>query len=364
MKDKTKIRLAIAGIVLTGSMLALSTGFTIAWYNGSSHLSVSNFNINLSDKKLTVSTDNEHFTDQLLYADIKDAIPDKYSPVSSAFSRKWLDQKAETPQFTLGYSDLPEVVDMTSYADSMLATTGFFQKELYIKCDSFAKVTLDSEKTYVNSNKEENKKIAEKLFKFNKKENGTTPYNGMSVEQIEAKLNRIEDSIRLSILVLNDTGKEINDDYQYVIVDPHKNGTTNLGGILDIDGDGYYDSVSGKEVIYGDVLDSSKAIWKEDVRSEDLGNIGTHSCFDAAHKKGVHELDFEKSKDMNIVEEHSLSLEELNQFTFTLQADLSKKIVLSLYIEGWDKDSVDYTMYSHFITSLGFKLVDGGSGGN
>ena len=186
----------------------------------------------------------------------------------------------------------------------------------------------------------------------------------MSVEQIEAKLNRIEDSIRLSILVLNDTGKEINDDYQYVIVDPHKDGTTNLGGILDIDGDGYYDSVNGKEVIYGDVLDSSKAIWKEDVRSEDLGNIGTHSCFDAAHKKGVHELDFEKSKDMNIVEEHSLSLEELNQFTFTLQADLSKKIVLSLYIEGWDKDSVDYTMYSHFITSLGFKLVDGGSGGN
>ena len=67
---------------------------------------------------------------------------------------------------------------------------------------------------------------------------------------------------------------------------------------------------------------------------------------------------------MNIVEEHSLSLEELNQFTFTLQADLSKKIVLSLYIEGWDQDSVNYTMFSRFVTGISFKLAGGGNGGN
>ena len=60
---------------------------------------------------------------------------------------------------------------------------------------------------------------------------------------------------------------------------------------------------------------------------------------------------------MIINEEKSLSLSELDQFEMTLQPDVSKKIVLSLYIEGWDTDSVNYTMFSRFLTGVSFKLA-------
>ena len=77
-------------------------------------------------------------------------------------------------------------------------------------------------------------------------------------------------------------------------------------------------------------------------------------------------IDFEKSETsgMKILEEQSYSLEDAHKFSFPLQADVSKKIVLSLSIEGWDKDSVNYTMFSRFLTSISFKLADGGNGGN
>jgi hypothetical protein len=359
MNDRTKKRLAIAGIALTSAMLVASVGFTVAWYNGSSNLAVYNFDITLANKELTISTDNVEFKDHLTKDDIKDAIPEKYRPVSSAFSQNWLDQKATTPQFTSGYTgNDPEKVDMTSINDVGIMNQGFFQKELYLKCTSFAKVTLDVENTYINADKAANATIASKLQR--------KVYPDMTVEQVEEYLNRIEDSLRFSILVLNDTGSEVKDeDYKYTIVDPHKNGTTKLGGILDTDLDGYYDSYDGKEIIYGDVSNSSQAEWG-DARSADEGNKGTNSCFDAAHRQGVQPLDYEESKNrgMLINEEKTLSLEELNQFTLTLQADVSKKIVLSLYIEGWDQDSVNYTMFSRFVTGISFKLADGGNGGN
>lgn len=359
MKDKSKKRLLAAGIALTGAMLVASVGFTVAWYNGSSNLAIYNFDITLANKELTISTDNIEFKDHLTEEDVADAIPEKYRPVSSAFSQNWLDQKATTPQFTSGYTgNDPEKVDMTSSNDVGIMNQGFFQKELYLKCTSLAKVTLDVENTYINADKAANAAIASKLQR--------KVYPDMTVEQVEDYLNRIEDSLRFSILVLNDTGSEVKDeDYKYTIVDPHKNGTTKLGGILDTDLDGYYDSYDGKEIIYGDVSNSSEAMWG-DARSADEGNKGTNSCFDAAHRQGVQPLDYEESKNrgMLINEEKTLSLEELNQFTLTLQADVSKKIVLSLYIEGWDQDSVNYTMFSRFVTGISFKLADGGNGGN
>ena len=364
MNKKTKKRLAAAGIALIGVMLASHVAFTVAWYNGSSQLAVNSFDIAIKDKNIHISLDNENFKDELDKDDIKDAIPDKYRPVSSAFSSKWLDQKADTPQFVGGYTR-PFGQKMNSIDDVKIMDKGegFFQQVLYIKSDAYAKITLDPKQTYINANRYGNELIADKVR--------NKMYPNLSHEEMVEQLNRIEDSLRFSILVLNDSDKEeTGEDYQYAIIDPHKreNEVTKLGGILDADGDGFYDYVEddNKEVIYGDVeLENDDSLVYEGVGSND-GDFDTNSCFRAAHKNGVQLLDFEKSKakGMNIKEEQSLSLEDVNQFTFTLQAGVSKKIVLSQYIEGWDLDSDNYTMFSRFVSSICFKVYDGKNGGN
>ena len=359
MNDKTKKRLAAFGIALTSAMLVAHVGFTIAWYNGSSNLAVYNFDIALANKELTISTDNVNFKDHLTSEDVKDAIPEKYRPVSSSFSNNWIAQKATLPQFTSGYGE-PSTFNMTSFSDVTVRNDGTFRKELYLKCSSYAKVALDAENTFVRADEEANRSIASKLQR--------KLYRDKTVEEVVELLNDIENSLRFSILVLNDDGQDIDDNqYQYKIIDPHKNGSTKLGGLLDNDLDGYYDFYNGKEVIYGEVNNANDTtLVYQSATIDDVGPSNTNSCFEANHKNDIEQLDLEASraKGMDIVEEQSLSLNELDNFTFELQPDLSKKIVLSLYIEGWDRDSVNYTMFSRFVTGISFKLADGGNGGN
>lgn len=354
MQNKTKTRLAIAGIALTSAILVASVGFTVAWYNGSSNLAIYNFDIKLANKELTISTDNVVFKDHLTANDVKDAIPEKYRPVSSAFSNNWMIQKTDTPRFTYGYSNEPSNYNMTSYGDVASANEGFFQKELFLKCTSFGKVAVDASNTFISADDASNRAIASKIQ--------SKLYPNKTEDEVIRLLNNIEKSLRFSILVLNDDGQEIKDeDYQYAIIDPHKDGSTNLGGLLDTDLDGYYDSFDGKEVIYGQVNNANDTtLLYQSATIDDVGPSNTNSCFEANHKKGVQPLDLNASSaaGMEIVKEHSLSLDQLDDFTFTLQADVSKRIVLSLYIEGWDQDSVNYTMFSRFLTGISFKLAN------
>lgn len=357
-----KKRLSIAAIAVCGAMLIAHIGFTVAWYNGSSSLAVYNFDITLADKELDISTDNEEFKPELTREDLEEWIPKRYRPVSSAFSDEWLDQKSEQPQFTSFYYGEPEKLAYNSFTDVGVVNEGYFQKELYLRCDSYAKVSIDMERSYVKSDTETNKKTAEKLH--------DRVYPNKSVEEIEGNLNDIEKSLRFSLLVLNDTGKEVGDDYNYQIFDPFKNGSTNLGGVLDTDLNGYYDSYKGKEVIYGEVAlpeGDSTLVHGNAINEEgDLGPSNSSDCFVANHQKNVQPLDIASSvsNGMSIKEEEALSRDHFEDFSFTLQENVSKKIVLSIYIEGWDRDNVNYTMYSSFLTSICFKLADSGNGGN
>ena len=358
-----KKRLSIAAIAICGAMLIAHVGFTVAWYNGSSSLAVYDFNIQLADKQIDISTDDEEFKPELKREDLEQWIPEKYKPVSSSFSDKWLNQKGEMPQFTSGYSNKPEKQILTSIDDVSISNEGFFRKDLYLKCDSYAKVTIDLERSFIRADKETNRKTAEKLHK--------KIYKNQTIEDIEENLNKIEKSLRFSILVLNDHGEEVrDDDYKYQIFDPYKEGSTKFGGVLDADLDGYYDSFNGKEVIYGEVdlpHGTDTLVYGNAIKGEDdLGPNTSNSCFDSNHQKYVQPLDIASSisNEMSIKEERSLSFDQFDQFSFTLQENISKKIILCLYIEGWDTDNVNYTMYSSFSTSICFKLADSGNGGN
>ena len=361
MTSKAKKRLSIASIAIFAGMLIAHVGFTVAWYNGSSNLAVYNMGISLAEKDLEISTDNITFKDSLSNHDLEDWIPNGYSPMSSAFSDEWLSQKSTIPQFTSVYTDVaPEKLAYTSVDDFAISNEGYFQKDLYLRCDSYARVSIDMEKTIIEPNEQRNIAIAERLQK--------KVYKDQTIEEIVEHLNSIKDSIRFSILVLNDTGFEVTDkDYQYQIFDPNKQGTTSLGGILDIDLDGYYDSFEGKEVIYGEVENAdSDHLSYLNALENDEGDTSSGGCFIAAHQKNVQPLDLASSisNGLSIKEEKSLSLDEVDQFSFELQENVSKKIILSVYIEGWDKDSVNYTMYSSFTTDICFKLSTKGKGGN
>ena len=356
-----KKRLSIAAIAICGAILIAHIGFTVAWYNGSSSLAVYDFNIQLADKQMDISTDDEEFKPELSREDLDEWIPKKYRPVSSAFSNEWISQMSEVPQFTSGYSTEPEKQALTSIDDVMVMNEGFFRKDLYLRCDSYAKVSLDLERSYIKADTETNLKTAEKLH--------DRIYKDQTVEEIADHLNQIEKSLRFSILVLNDHGQEVKEeDYKYQIFDPYKNGSTKLGGVLDTDLDGYYDFYNKKEVIYGEVdfkhgLDDLSYL---DANTHDVEPSSSNSCFEANHQTNVQPLDIASSvsNGMSIKEEQSLSFDQFDQFSFTLQENVSKKIILCLYIEGWDTDSVNYTMYSSFLTSICFKLADSGNGGN
>lgn len=346
-----KKRLAAAGIVALGLMLTSSIVFTVAWYSGASNLSVNSFNVRLADKELDISTDDIEFKEILTEDDLEKV--ERYKPVSSAFSSEWINSKELKPQFVEGYSD-PMSNIVTSRGDVNIAENGFFSQTLYLKCNSIAKVSFDKENTYVKPDVEKNEEVATKI---------AHKYPNLTHEQIVENLNNVVNSIRISLLVLNDTDSESLDDYTYKIVDPTKQGTTKLGGLLDTDLDGYYDSFDNKEVIYGEVYNAtdSTLAYDEEITSDESAST-SNSQFDASHQKGVRPLNLDASKNggVEIATEESLSLDELDEFSFDLKADVSKKIVLSLYIEGWDLDSVNYNMNSCFLTNITFKLADGG----
>ena len=62
---------------------------------------------------------------------------------------------------------------------------------------------------------------------------------------------------------------------------------------------------------------------------------------------------------MEIVKEDSLSLSEVeDKFFVSLNAGEFKEIVLTIYMEGWDKDCVNSHMGGSFGMDLQFKVAE------
>ncbi len=345
MRKRTVIGIGTCLIAIALSASVLST---VAWYNGSSHLQIENFNIGFSSKELKISTDNVDFKDRLGKNDLNQV--DKFIPVSSMFSSFWLNSKQEQPVFRKGFDE--EEVRKTTYTsidDYAVAESGFLSQVLYLKSDTDASATLDIEKTYVRPNEDANNDIANKL---------ASKYPEMSHEQIVNNLNKISDSLRMSILVLDEEQEHELDDYAYYIIDPHKNGDTLYGGLLDNDLDGYYDNYDGKEVLFGEANNVSEStLVYTDEKAHHEGK--SYSIFEASTKDNVKHLDLGKSVDagLQIAKENSLSLVESQDIRISLKTNVSKRIVFSLYLEGWDLDNTNLSMYAHFYMSLVFKLA-------
>ena len=354
-----KQRLAIFGIAGMSLLLAASVSMTVAWYIGSSYLSVKQFKITLQDQELQISTDNENFAQFIPNEELMEV--DRFRAVSTMFCNDWISRKEERPVFKGGFGfATSNVVNSINAVGNI--EKGYFCQEIYLKSlESDVYVTLDPELTTFVPDNEKNQSIIQDLRE---------KYPGFTDDEIYANLNNVVRSIRVSLLVLNDSNDDSGEfpDYAYYIVDPFKDKITYMGGILDNDKSGYYDySEENKEILYGEChsADPNKTVeecivYQEPTASSSHVSVKELTCFTSGNQEGVRKIDFDASFANGLVleEEHSVALESVDkEVLIPLRTGISKRIVLSFYQEGWDFENTDFVRYSNFYINVMFKIA-------
>lgn len=353
-----KKKIAILGIAGLSLALAASISMTVAWYIGSSHLAINGINVGLHDKQLSISTDNEVFRDFIPDEDLMKV--GKFRAVSSMFCEDWIERKEQEPKFKGSFgTSTKNVVNSIDSANNTRG--GFFCQEIFIKCDSDVYLTLDPELTTFNSDEEKNLSEIQDLRE---------KFPGLTDEEILFNLNNVVKSLRISLLVLNDSDDESEEfpDYSYYIVDPFKDKITLMGGILDTDKDGFYDySLEKNEVLYGQSYstDENKTVeeclvYEEPTETDEEVSTKVLTCFTSGNKANTRKIDFDASfaNGLAIQEERSIALEDVEkEIEIPLKNNISKRIVLSFYQEGWDIENTDFVRYSHFYVNVMFKIA-------
>ena len=344
----------------------LSISLTLAWYGSSDRLKVNSFDIDMSGTvQLLLSTSKEldTFKDKLTVDDLlKDETGETkseflFAPVSTMFKDHWYDQKGNTPLFFDSSSPALE-----GAVPEEEATTGFFRKRLYLLSNTFDYyVSLDVNQCKFDVDETANFLRAQALH-------GNPEYSQYTVEETATKLNSLRDCLRMSILVNRE------DYYRYYVIDPYKQENEDIyfGGVLDNDGDGYYDYYTDdlgnkKEVVYGDVNDRSKAVYDDPIDPDGIVeeiSSGPHffgNSFDAQNRVDTYRFNQENSTELNIAKEESYALEEADgldtEILIPCYYNKPTEIVVSIYLEGWDKACINQTMGACFDTNISFQLL-------
>lgn len=366
-----KAVIIVFSTVILLTLASIST--TFAWYLSATEVALQEFDLYLkTDEQLLISkTGNEDDFHQELNLNYEDETGQEtrhsvFIPVSTMFSSQWIEQKADEPIFRGPYNPIADV-NGVPYLHNAVKNKGYYTHEFYLTSDEDHYVTIDPDtlKTNFLADEEYNKESAKKHY---------TQYPYISTpEEMESRLNNIVNSLRISILYYDANS------YNYWIIDPYKEVETIMAGPLDanftasiLDEEtvsGYYNYYLDtnindyKEICFGEIFDRSKLIYKSSPEQDDSELLGTPSVFNARHKKGVYALDWEASlENMTIGEdvgvEPSLTLEEAsNKVMIPVFANNSSKIVVSFYLEGWDKDSINETMDAGFEINLAFMIA-------
>lgn len=342
MNNRKKLVILFSSIC---ALLAVSTALTFAWFLEGTDLFVDNVCITFKgdkDLRISASDDVTTFKESISKEDLKRV--DAFIPVSSMYSYNWTNIKAETPMFQAGYTTTNENPTTSQ------AISGFFSQDIYLysKSDDFY-ATIDKDTFEVVADKERNAQIAVTL---------RSKFPNLSDYEIQTYLDQIEKSVRVSILVPDQ------EYYQYVIIDPYKEQETLFGGVMDLNDDGFYDAYTKQnqiyEVVYGDLNDRSKIIY-DSTSSGDSEIEGPKTCFNAKHKNGVRPFNPEASEANGLViaKEQSLTPEQAEyELGIPIFAEEPTKIVLSIYLEGWDLDNTNLAMYAAFSVGLKFKISE------
>ena len=343
-----------------------------------------------ADLKISTEDNLEYARDSLTEANFGEV--EKFVPVSSMGSEysEWINNASnEKPSFMAQYKTGFRANPQPKYA-----TKGFFSRRLYLFSDHHMLVTFDSEKTTIAPNERLNRakaiEQANERAILNYKDIADEQIANLGIEdesektafyenvkndlansyraEIMENLNKIEDSLRISILDYENLTNS-----NYTIIDPKKSeDPVVFGGRLSTSirkdyFDYYSDYPELKETLFGDILEQDHDLVYLPPADEDVPAEGEHTCFNAGTRKGVRALDMDDLKN-NVVfaTEQSISPEtadvtkhpenENEGYLIELFPGVAHPITLSVYLEGWDRDNVDATQEAAFDMSIHFRL--------
>lgn len=333
---KKYYKLISISVLLLAVFSTVSLSCSLAFFYNATRLFVEGYDLSINgDKEIKLSIDRENNFSELTQNQL--TFDTVFTPVTSSYSSTWLnDPNISTPQFRKNYSD----IDALSHLDSGLASSGFYSQVMYLYSEhNIRSVTISSELTKINEDAIKNQNTYNEYHEL---------YPNLTLEG----LNNIKKSLRISLLTFNDNGSK-----NYYIIDPYKEKETYFYGRLDNDADGYYDYTSdNKEIMFGEYQGS---LIYEVPNEEDSPFDGDNlTVFIAKTKKGISKVlpgsDFIPQK------ENSLTLKEAErEISIPLIGKIYKKIVLSIYLEGWDLDNYDYSRLGSFIINIFFKIKEG-----
>ena len=365
-----KKKIIITSLVGSIGLSVLSLSLSIAWYSSSENLYLDTLVINVSSSRdLLISTvpDETKLVTSLKYQ--MDALDNSlentnpFKPVSTMFKSNWINEKKQDPVF-YEYSNAMVDDNYEPVLSPVDPTWGYYSQHLYLYCDRETKVTIDSTTFNVNpvirSNEEHARSLLHSVYIRNKYEQEHPGWTDNQIfDDLVAKMNNLVKCMRVGIL---DPAEQ---SYKFTIVDPMKDGETELGGREDLFLSGYYDSYQAVdfewyEIIYGETINRDKAKYNDPL-DDDIRVVGESTSFNSSTKANVHAFNKEASvaNGFSFVKEDSLALNEVEEkFYVSLNAGELKEIVLSIYMEGWDLDCINSHMGGSFGMDLQFKVAE------
>lgn len=353
----SKRKLVISVILGTVALSVISLSASLAWYASSDRLQVNSIDLDLRTDEsvglyIGTSTNEEAFKEKLSNEDLNKV--KQFAPTSSMFHNHWLDAKKDMPEFyNLTEHDIYGVPDFNKPSSD-----GFYQQKLYLLNNIDYYVTLDTEQTFITSDKTSNHLRAQALV---------GKVGELTVDEIEEKLNKLENSMRFSILVNTPNF------YQYYIIDPNKdeNKVTYYAGRLDVNADDYFDTFNDREILYGEVENRDAIVYDnpedptfvkpfKETPNEFFGN-----AFSGKNDKAAYTYNEQNSLQAGVKykQEPSISLDDINSndnpLLIPCYNGVPTEIVLSIYLEGWDLDCYNSTMGASFDAQLSFKVLRG-----
>jgi len=345
-----KSTLLLTGLSIFGVSLATSVTATYAWFTISATHHLNNLNIiiksdptlmlGLEDAEGRPSYDDNEFTNSDLNSGdvtLKD--------VSGMYSSVWQNEQTvrRTPTFRAAYRG------SGNHRESRVAEDGYVQKVFYLLGSEDMDIYLagDDDASYVRPNNPANQEISAQMST-----------NEEEFDRTVEELDRVVDAARVSFCT----------DTSYVVAAPGAYQRTLYGGVLDLNGDGYYDyNAENEEILYGEYVDHSIR-YNENMEESDPLKV---SCFEANHKPGVEMVDIEDSNQHIAVENAipfdalTLSKEDYNlhvkdQYGFEktpichIKANEDTRLVISIYLEGWDRRMTDKLYSAAFDIKLNF----------
>ncbi|MBO4540599.1 MAG: hypothetical protein J5736_01295, partial [Bacilli bacterium] len=348
--------------VLTTATLATSS---LAWFAVGNTTYVQNIQVGYAgdDFSLRIVKDGQNYqNDQSKYS-FSD--PLSFKAVTTMFPESWYgessDPESDTPRFLRGeYAS----ADYTIEKDTAKENDGYYSFEFFLTCNQDCYVYLDKTSS-ISVNHDMNFLYAQAEAKAAEK-NPTL----QELEDRAEELDRAVNAARISFF----------SNMGYQIVDPNKENGKDVpfAGPLDVYyTDGYYDydPQTKKERVYGDydpaILDEIPYRLIE----EDNPPMSGENCFEAALKKGTYGFDredFLEEFSDRIAHEPGYSLEEFCFENDTsdiehgshfkgkshpicfIPANQTERVVVSLYVEGWDPDCINASDCASFQFNLSF----------